>query len=220
MSRLGRKLIRAMTEGQDLFELYKGKKSKWEIFKLMLYINPFFDPYHKVMSFFNIQRERINRLYVYGKHIWRIGEWDYNWHLELQLISLKRLYDIMVNGNGVFSKVRRRKMRTAIALLERLNDPWEHYHEPADKAFCKKWNFTDKGRLLTHPDDIANPPAKGRGTRFYTSRHAFRDSLPADKQIQFDKEYKVVLFIEDVMFKQDMDLFCKIWSRNIKSWWD
>lgn len=220
MSRTGRKLIRALSEGRDLFDLYKGKKTKWEIFKLMLYINPVFDWFWDIVNFFRIQQERINRLWHYGKHIWRTGEFDYNWHLELQLIGLKRLYDIMVNGNGVFSKVRRRKMRMAISLLERLNDPWEYYHEPADKAFQKKWKFKDQGKLLTHPDDIANPPGKGRGTRFYTSRDAFRDSLPLNKQKQFDKEYKEVLFIEDKMFKKDMELFCKIWSRNIKGWWD
>ena len=211
MSRVGRKLIRALTEGKDLFELYKGKKTRWEIIKLALYINPIFDPYWKVVSFFRIQQERIERLYAYGKHIWSIGEFDYNWHMELQKLSLQRLNHIMRHGNSVFNKTADRKMKTCINLLERMTTPWESYHEPYDEAFCKRWNFVDEVKLLTHP---TNPG------QFYTSRHAFRDSLSPEQQVQFDKEYKEVLFIEDKMFAQDMQLFCKLWSKHVRKWWD
>ncbi len=211
MSRVGRKLIRAMSEGKDLFEIYKGKKTRWEIIKLILYINPIFDPYWKVAQFFTIQKERINRLYAYGKHIWTVGEFDWQWHMELQLLSLKRLHKILQDGNAVYNKQAQRKMKTAITLLERMTNAWEVYHEPADAAFQKKWNFTDDYKLLDHPTLRSG---------FYTSRHMFRDSLDDMKKKIYDKEYKALLEVEDKMFKQDMELFCKIWGRHIQKWWD
>ena len=211
MSRGWRKVMRSITEGKDLFELYKGKKTRWEIFKLMLYINPLFDPIHNVLTFFRIQQERIDRLWHYGKHIWTIGEFDHNWHMKLQLVSLKRLRHILRNGHHVYNAQADRKMLTCIVLLERMTNDWEAYYEPADAAFQKKWGFTDSHQLFTHPTDKS---------RFYTSRHAFRDSLPEAKQKLYDKEYKELLFVEDRMFKQDMQLFCKLWSKNVQKWWD
>lgn len=212
MSKLGMQLIRALHEasGKDIRELYKDKSLKFKL-SMYFYTTPIFNPIHKVMQFFRIQRERINRLYAYGKHIWTIGEFDYNWHMELQLLSLKRLNHIMRNGNHVYNKVADRKMKTCIHLLERMTTPWESYHEPADDAFQKKWGFADTFSLFTHPTEPS---------RFYTSRHAFRDSLPPDKQVLFDKEYSEVLHIEDKMFKQDMQLFCKLWSKHVQKWWD
>ena len=211
MSRVGRKLIRALTEGKDLFELYKGKKTKWEIIKLALYINPVFDPFWKVVSFYHIQKERVERLIAYGKHIWTTGEFDYQWHMELQLVSLQRLHHIMKNGNHVWSKTADRKMLTCVKLLERMTTPWESYHEPADDAFQNKWKFEDTYSLFTHPTD------KGR---FYTSRHAFRDSLSPDQQKLFDRDYTAVLHVEDKMYEQDLELFTKLWKKHHKKWWD
>lgn len=210
MSNIGRSLIRALQEDRGTWQFYKDKPFFYRL-KMWFYLSDLFNPIQKVITFYNIQKERINRLWHYGKYIWGIGEWDWNWHLGLQLLSLKRLYTIMENGSSVFSKTRKRKMRTAIALLERMNDPWESYHVPADEAFTKKWGFVDDYKLFTHPT---------QPQRFYTSRHAFRDSLKGFQQKQFDKEYKEVLFIEDKMFAQDMELFCKIWKRNLRSWWD
>ncbi len=92
-----------------------------------------------------------------------------------------------------------------------MTNDWDMYHEPADEAFQKKWGFTDSYKLLDHPT---------RPNGFYTSRHAFRDSLPPAKQKLYDKEYLELLHVEDRMFKQDMQLFCKLWSRHIQKWWD
>lgn len=210
MSALGRKLLQALKEDRSTWELYKDK-SVWYRLKMWFYLSDLFEPIQKVISFYHIQMERIERLWHYNKHIWTIGEFDHAWHLELQLISLKRLHKIMKNGNHVWSKVADRKMLTCIHLLERMLKPWENYHEPADEAFQKRWNFVDDHRLLTHPDSPS---------RFYTSRHAFRDSLPPEKQILFDKEYRELLHIEDRMYKQDCELFCKLWQKHHQKWWD
>lgn len=217
MGRLGRKLIQSLSEGKSVWEIYKDKPLSEKLIHLW-YVLPIFDPIHSVISFFAIQMERIERFWVYGKHIWRIGEFDYNWHLELLELSLKRLRDIMVNGHCVVTKTKRRKIDTAINLLHRMNNSWETYQEPAREAFDKKWNFQDDLKLLVHPDDITDPKPHSR--RWYTSRDAFRNALPPAKQRLYDKEYKENLYVEDKMFNQDMELFCKIFKRHVRSWWD
>lgn len=217
MSALGRKLLQALKEDRSTWELYKDKPLLYRL-KMWFYLSDLFEPIQRCISFYNIQKERINRLYAYGKHIWTIGEFDHSWHLQLQLLSLKRLHRIMRGGNHVWSKTADRKMVTCIQLLERMTSPWESYHEPADEAFRKRWNFQDKFELLDHPEDIANPRPNLK--RWYTSRDAFRDSLPPVQQKRFDREYKEVLYVEDRMYKQDCELFTKLWSKHHQKWWD
>ena len=219
MGKVGRKLIRALREMRDVYDIKKKEPWYTRVY-YAIYLSDLLDPiYNLHTKLWVVPKERVKRIYAYAKAVWEIGEWDWSWHMRLMSFSLKRLHKCMKNGSSVFSKTKERKMLTAIALLDRMVDPWESYHEPASKAFEKRWSMEQVGfELLDHPEDIANP--RPHLKRWYTSRDRFRDNLPPDKRKQYDKEYKELLNIEDKMFKKDMELFCKIFSRHVQSWWD
>jgi len=118
----------------------------------------------------------------------------------------------MVNGHCVVTKTKLRKINTCIELLNRMTNSWEVYVEPAYKAFDKRWGFNNKGSFLVkHPT---------MPRRFYTNRDVFRDALSPKLRKRYDKEYKELILKEDIMYKQDMELFCKIFKKHVRSWWD
>lgn len=211
MSNLGRKLTRSLAETADIWQLYKGRKTKFEIFKIWLNINPIFEPIHFIISFFNVQKERVQRLYTYGKYLWDYGEFDWEYHVGLWELSLIRLQDTLKNGTSVHTKKSQRKLQMAINCLKRMRNTWDYYYEPADKAFQQRWGFCDSFELLEHPT---------HKNRFYTSRHQFRNSLTQKEQVRFDKEYKELLRLEDKMFKRDSELFGKLLSKHMQKWWN
>lgn len=220
MGQLGRNLIRALKEANELYgnsvtlQEYSFFKRLWMSF----WLSDLYTPIGKVETFITVQTERIKRLYAYGKYLWAYGEWDSAYSLGLLELNLRRLKRIMENGSSVFSKSRNRRMAIAIEMLKRMQDSNTYYSEPAFKDFDKRWGFVDRFELLDHPEDIANP--RPHLKRFYTSRHQFRDSLPKKERIRYDKEYKELLLHEDKMFKRDMEVFCKIFSKDVRSWWD
>lgn len=175
-----------------------------------IYLSNWFNPIYNVYThIYVIPKQRIKRIAYYMKHIWSIGDWDYNWHLELLALSLKRLRRHIIEGTGVVSGKKKRKMDTTIGLLNRMLDPWESYHEPAYKAFKARWKFNDDG-----------PVFKVENGRIRTFKDDFRETLDDQQKVLFDKEYTQILRVEDVMFKKDMELFCKLFSRHVTSWWD
>jgi hypothetical protein len=215
---MGRALLKAMRSIKDdinTFNLpsYKKKpllKRIWDT----IYLSDFVDPIHKAHThFYRVPLERIKRIYAYSKAVWGIGEFDYNWHLRLWAFSLKRLRGCMVNGSSVLPKSRLRKLNTAIALLERMTDTWENYHEPASKAFDAKWGKRE-GRLFKEVTD------EKTGRTYTTLADDRRDALTPELQKQYDKDKKVLYNVEDKMFNQDMALFTKILSKQVRSWWD
>jgi len=220
MGNLGRELIKALKEANELYgnsvtlQKYSFFKRLWMAF----WLSDLYNPIGKVESFIRRQIERITRLYAYGKYLWAYGEWDSGYSLGLLELNLRRLKRIMENGTSVFPKGRNRRMTIAIEMLKRMQDPHTHYYEPAIKEFDKKWGFVDRLEILTHPDDVTNP--KPHYKRWYTSRDAFKNTLSKRDRIRYDKEYKEILFLDDKMFKRDMEVFCKIFSKDVRSWWD
>lgn len=210
------KALRSIKDDVNSFNLPSAKKKPllkriWDV----IYLSDFADPFHKAyINFYVVPLERIKRIYAYSKVVWGTGEFDYGWHLNLWIHSLKRLRHIMVNGSSVLPKSKLRKMNTAIALLERMHDPWESYHEPAAMAFDKKWGVKETGLDFRRVTD----PVTGRV--YSTLGDSRRDRLNPEEQIRYDKDKKELYGIEDKMFKQDMALFCKIFSKHLQSWWD
>lgn len=215
MGRTLRKALRSIKDDIHSFNLPSAKKKPllkriWDV----IYLSDFADPFHKAyINLYVVPLERIKRIYAYSKVVWGTGEFDYGWHLNLWIHSLKRLRHIMVNGSSVLPKSKLRKMNTAIALLERMHDPWENYHEPAAKAFDQKWGKKE-GRLFKSVID------EKTGRTYTTLADDRRDALTPELQKQYDKDKKELYSVEDKMFKQDMALFCKIFSKHLQSWWD
>ena len=210
------KALRSIDDSISTFNLPSNKKKPLlERIWHTIYLSDFADPFHKAyINFYVVPLERIKRIYAYAKVVWDTGEFDYAWHLRLWTASLKRLRHIMINGSSVLPKSKLRKLNTAIALLERMESPWENYHEPAAAAFDKKWGVAPDGLDFRRVTD----PVTGRV--YSTLGDSRRDRLSPEEQIRYDKDKKELYGIEDKMFKQDMALFTKILSKHLTSWWD
>lgn len=215
MGRLGRQLIKALKEANGTYKVSKKTNifsRLWEAF----WLSDFYEPIDKVETFIRIQIERIKRLYAYGKYLWAYGEWDSAYSLGLLELNLRRLKRIIENGHHVLYKSRQRRMATAIECLKRMQDPFEYYYLPAKAAFDKKWGIkNDKYEFVPFIDENGR-----KYTTLVSSADKRRKQLKPKQQILFDKEYKQVLFIEDKMFNRDMEMFCKIFAKDVRSWWE
>lgn len=221
MGRLGRDLLRGLREANELYNnsVTLGEYGFFKRLWMAFYLSDLYNPISKVESFIAIQKERITRLYAYGKYLWAYGEWDSSYSLGLLELNLRRLQRICRNGSSKVPRSRDRRMSIAIECLKRMQDPFDHYTLPAMTAFDKRWNFTDDFEFLDHPDDATDPIPMGK--RVYTTRSKFRDSLPEKVKARYDKEYREqVLEIENKMWKRDMELFCKILQKDVRTWWD
>jgi len=218
MGSLGRNLIKSLKEANDsynnssFYKKYKPLKRLW----MMFWLSDYYEPIGKVITFYNIQNERIRRLWAYGKYLWAYGEWDSSYSLGLMELNLKRLQHIIKNGSSLVPRSRARRMSIAIECLKRMQDPFEYYYLPAKAAFDKKWGIkNDKYEFVPFIDENGR-----KYTTLVSSADKRRKQLKPKQQVLFDKEYKQVLFIEDKMFKRDMEIYCKIFSKDVRSWWD
>lgn len=199
MSRISRKLIRGLQEGKSTWQLHKNK-SLYNRIKMVLYLTPILDPvfniYYSITNFFS----RVKRLIEYIPIIWNSKDWDYSYQLNIFKYGLKRLDTCMKNGHGVYNKSRQRKLKTAINLLERMENEWESYEEA-------HWDYI-QAKYKKYEDPKAWLPAL-----------TIRDRMPAEVKEQYSKELKEKIDHKEILFKQDCDLFCKIMKKYMRSWW-
>src|SRR5579863_10220479 len=111
--------IREMWDGSSKLPWYKRVI---ETIYLSAAMNPIYNLYIDLIV---VPYERIKRICAYIPVLWSVAEWDHSWHTRLLAHSLKRLYDIMDNGHHVFSEKKKRRMKTAIHILERISSDWE-----------------------------------------------------------------------------------------------
>jgi len=123
------------------------------------------DLWSDITVLFSVGRERIERLWIYGKYIWNIGEWDHSWHTGLWKLGLERLYEIQDDHPYTTFKHRdKRKMRTAINLLDRISKDYTFDNGGHMDYFWKKWgkpyfkcipHIVDKNNEKLNPKQLA-----------------------------------------------------------------
>lgn len=151
---------------------------------------------------FTIQKERIERLWVYGKYVWKLGEWDHSWHTGLWKLSLERLYKIMDEGHAIFPEKEKRKMKTVIKLLERLSDSDLYHDDPHYIYYRKKWGEPDF--------DFSGNYFKDRNEEKLTNK----------QKEQKHKDFKRVMKHINYQRRQDIELFGRILKTDLYKWWD
>lgn len=211
MSRLGRKLIRGLREGRSVWELYKNKplhKRLWAAIYHSDILDPLFNIYYSVVSFI----KNVKRLIEYAPLVWQHRNWDYGFVLKFQ----KKLYEDLykgcyVDGCHVFKKKEAQKLKTVIALIDRLHkDEYDHWHyDYLDKKFGKE-------KIGFEPIPGTENKPGGPYSRM-TSR---ADNMNEEQKKIYITERKRMWALEEAQRKQDMELLAKLVTRQSRKWWD
>ncbi len=123
-------------------------------------------------------------------------DWDWTSILRLLQYKLSRVRKDLNDDPWSSDKRRResnKELRTCELLLQRLIDD-DYFMVPYDKL-TTKW----EGKYSIFPNSINN--------------------LTDAEQVQYRRELEAMIDYETNMQKQDIELFCKIFSRKLRSWW-
>lgn len=145
-----------------------------------------------------IFKESCERLFKWFPILYRDRDWDQNFLFEIIQFKMKCMRDHLDKfGDEVWVSRQRKikQLKTCEMLLERLMN--NNYCEFEYDEINKKYGKVRLGR-------------KG----MYRAK-ALREK---DKKEEL-KEFRRLMRKEKLMYKQDMDLFCKIFSKHSGGWW-
>ena len=207
MSSLKRSILQSLEEGHSTWKLYPNKSFLWKVGHVIYLSDTFavvMTPYNVIRHFLN----RVKRIIEWLPVLWDTHDWDHTYLTTIWAYSLKRSKIACFDkGHHIVSKGRLRDINTALALLGRLNDD-NKYTEKHMEYFYQKWGESD------YTFD------KIEGSNYSRLRNRTVEALTEEQKKQYQKEFKRIMSLEDYLFKQDMDLLCKVLKRNLRSLWD
>lgn len=211
MGRLGRTLIQklhsSLSEDVSTWKLYKNKpffKRLSHVLYTSQLLNPFFDVYYKLNSFYN----NICRVVEYAPIVWKHRNWDYGFILEFNKKLHEDLYKgVYEKGHHVFTKKDSRRLKTVIALYKRIHDDdyvtWSHdYLE-------KKYG---RNEMVFEPID----DKKG----YSRLRFSLDEKLTPEQKKCYDRDRKALYKLEEIQRKQDLKLLGEYIAKYSRKWWD
>lgn len=214
MSKLGRGLIRGLREISEMYGYKKEKlpwyKAAWEAFYFSKIYDIITEPY-------NIVRRFVNKCIKVGQFlplVWRHEDWDSAYTLEFMHFLFKRMYAaVYINGHHVEKPSHKRRLLIATELLRRMADRDDVYMEGHRQYLEKRFGETDY-QFEERVDEASG--------RKYTTMFDVRERVLTDSELKLYKKMKSYIYgeHEDKMFKQDMELFCKILKKDCRNWWD
>lgn len=214
MSYLGRKLLKGLKEANMLYT-HKAEKEPW--YKALWYVIYFSKLYDTLAEPYNISRRFINKcvkIVQFIPVIWRHEDWDSAYTLEFMSYLFKRLYTaIYVEGHHVELPSHKRRLKTAVELLKRMSNRESVYTE-AHEAYLEKKFGPAKYSFITSP---VTANSRITGCTMVDDRE---QRLDPSERLLYNKMKKHIHTLEDSMFKQDMELFCKILKKDVRNWWD
>lgn len=213
MSRLGRKLLRGLKEAADMYGLKREKLPWYKAAIETLYLSDLadyiFEPYYYI-------RHKISKcikVIQFIPYVWRHEDWDWAYTVEFMQYLFKRLYDgVYTNGHHVERPKDRRRLKTVVELLKRMSDSHTAYQEKHYAYLEAKFGPIDYGF-----EKVSDGP-NGRTYTTLVDKRA-KALNPSDRAL-YEKMKSNVYKLEDQLFKQDMELFCKIMKKDIRKWWD
>lgn len=206
MSKIGRSLIKSLSQGKDTWSLFK-KDGFFKRVRMTLYtmdmFDKVFDGYYAIRAFFR----NVARLIEYAPFVWRHRNWDYGMVFTFQKKLYQDLYKgCYEQGNHVFRKSEARKLKTVIGLLGRLE---------ADE-YCD-WQYDYLEKKYGDNEFIFTPIPDGTGSTLTFSRDL---RLSKEQKAIYSKERQNIWALEEIQRKQDLALFHKIVEKNHRKWWD
>ena len=206
MSRIGRLVIKSLSEGKDTWSLYKNKSIFYRLYMVvytMDILDGMFDFYYFVRNFV----ANIARLIEYAPVVWRHRNWDYGMLFTFQKKLYQDLYKgCYVNGNHVYKKSQAKKLKTIIGLLERLE---------ADD-YCN-WQYDYLEKKYGDNDFIFTPIEGSTCSRLTFSRD---ERMTKEQKASYIKERAAIWALQEAQEKQDIQLLHKLIEKNYKKFWD
>lgn len=206
MSKMGRMLVRSLSEGKSVWSLYKDKPLYKRLYSTLYHMDIFdglFNVYYAIRNFCR----NVARLIEYAPLVWRHRNWDYTKVFTFQKKLYQDLYKgCYEEGNHVFKKHEARKLKVVIGLLGRLE---------ADE-YCV-WQYRYLENKYGKNEFIFTPIEGSTSSRLTFSRD---ERMTKEQKALYVKERKAIWELEALQEKQDMQLLHKLIEKNYKRWWD
>lgn len=190
-----RKLIRSLKEYDS---------NKYSLFDRLYFsktIDPLFQSYYNICNFFF----KVKRSIAYAKVSWGVYDFDYTSSLVMFEYALSRTEKSIINGHAADAKKTAKKVRIIRNLLRRISkDETESYDYIIDDLYAKygknDWDFEP-----TTPE-----------RRFFR----IKNRNPSYDTEAYKKDFKRAIAKQELLQKRDLELFAKLFVRDIKSFWD
>lgn len=190
-----RKLIRSLKE-------YNG--DKYSILDRLYFsrsIDPVFKGYYNIRNFIF----KVRRAISYAKQSWYIYDFDYTSSIIMFEYALKRNEKAIANGHAINAKKTAKKVMVIRNLLRRISrddmDSYTYLTEDLEKKYGKNdWDFepiTPERRLFR-----------------------INNRNPAYNLDVYKKDFKRAMDKQNALQKRDLEMFAKLFVRDIKSFWD
>lgn len=211
MGRLGKQLLRGLREVSEMYGYKKEKlpwyKAAWEAFYFSKVYDILTEPYNKVRRFVNKCRKVIQFL----PQVWQHEDWDSAYTLDFMYFLFKRMYKaVYVEGHHVEHPNDKRRLLIATELLKRMSNAGEY--DTAHYAYLEK--------KFGETDFVFEPVTDSSGRTYTTMVDNRARQLSDSDRAMYNKMKSEVHKIEDHRYAQDMELFCKIFKKNCRKWWD
>jgi len=208
-----RNLGSAWDEAKSTWSVYPEKPTWWRI-KRVIYINPItsliLDPYYTVRGFFS----RVKRVLEFVPVIWKTHDWDHAYLTTIWAYTVERSMVACIDkGHHVVRKNDRKNYKTVIALLKRMSE--DDYDMPHYDYHGRRW----KRNIDDFYFEVADVDKKGKPLTYRQREPHFDKLNDRDKEL-YHKELKAVFDHGNYMYKQDVDLLCKLLKKHLRSWWD
>lgn len=216
MSKLGRGLIKSLreatSEGKGTWKLYKDKPILERI-SMVLYtcdlLDPVFNTYYSIRGFI----KNCIRVIDYIPIVWRHRDWDYGFVLKFNKKLHEDLYKgIYEKGHHVFTKKDARRLKTVIALYDRLRE--DDYDEFVYAQMEKKYGVNDF--YFTKVEGSENKP----GGPYSTMRSTLEDRQTPEQRKKYWEEKKALYKHCEQLRVNDFELLGKYLAKYSKKWWD
>lgn len=212
MGRLGRQILRGLREVSEVYGYKKEKlpwyKAAWEAFYFSKVYNIITEPYNIVRRFVN----KCIKVYQFLPAVWRHEDWDSAYTLEFMHFLFKRMYKaVYVEGHHVENPNDKRRLLIAAELLKRMSNANKYddaHYEYLEQKF---------GEIDYDFEEVVD----NSSNRTYTTLVDKRERrLSGSDRILYKKMKSEVHKIEYHRYNQDMELFCKIFKKNCRKWWN
>ena len=212
MARLGKVLIRGLKQAAEIYGLKVEKlpwyKAAWEAFYFSKTYEVITEPYNKTRRFVLKCKKVLQFLPI----VWRHEDWDSAYTLEFMSYLFKRMYTaVYVEGHHVEHPKHKRRLKVATELLKRMS---KGDYTAGHLEYLERTYGQIDYQFKTTVDEKS-------GRRYTTMVDETETSLEPSKA-KIYKKLKSHYFgkHEDNMYKQDMEMFCKILKKDCRHWWD
>lgn len=160
-----------------------------------------------VATSISVFTSNIKRLMEYAPLVWKHRNWDHGFILRFNKKLYEDLYiGAITNGRHVVNKSMKRKLRTVINLLDRLEKD-----EYGDKLFDQLEKKYGKSKI----DWI-----KVDDKPLYKMVNKRDEALTEEAKKQYKKDIKAIMKHEQYLRKQDLELLGKYITHYSDTWWD